>query len=235
MTFMIDAERKGRGPFMIKIGDTITLKPKYADDGEQYRCKLVERRGNNLYIDYPVNMKTNRTSYLFTGTQLKATFISQDGTVYLFETEIIDRVKVKLHIPVLLISYPGGDELVRIQRRKYVRVETPLDVAVHPLEGGFEPFTTITEDISAGGAAILISNKIQMTPNQLLRTVFVLPMQSGDYHYMDLKSKVIRLIPMNGNREKVSLQFIDITEKQKQIILRLCFERQLAMRKKGLT
>lgn len=217
---------------MIGIGETIILEPKHTDQEERYRCRLVERKGNNLYIDYPVNLKTNRTVYLLTGMQMKASFISHDGSVYIFDTEVIDRVK--LNIPVFLISYPGQEKLVKIQRRQYVRVETSIDVAVHPYENEFKPFTTITADISAGGIAIPLVNDVNIEPNQILRTIFVCPMQSGDYHYLELKSKVIRLVDIGENQKRASLQFIDITEKEKQIILRLCFERQLALRKKGL-
>lgn len=216
---------------MIKIGEVIILEPKHTEEVEQYKSKLVERKDNKLYIDYPTNLKTNRTAFLLSGMQLKATFIGSDGSVYFFETEVTGRSKLN-QVHVLIISYPGKDQLVRIQRRQFVRVETPLDVAVRSNDNEFEPFTTITEDISAGGAAILLPEKMKLEPEQKIQTLFVFPMQSGEYHYVELTSKVIRLVDYHKGRKKASIQFLDITDKQRQMILRLCFEKQLAMRKR---
>ena len=40
---------------------------------------------------------------------------------------------------------------MKIQRSQFVRIETAVDVAIHPMNREFEPFTAMTEDISAGG------------------------------------------------------------------------------------
>lgn len=90
---------------MLKIGDTLMLEPKYSNSFETYKCRLVERIGNDLYIDYPVNTITKRTVFLLDGTQLKVTFVGADSSVYLFESEVMGRVKQK--IPMLILSYPG--------------------------------------------------------------------------------------------------------------------------------
>lgn len=218
---------------MIKIGETIILEPKETDQDEQYKCKLLERKDDKFFIDYPINLLTNRTAYLLRGMQMKATFIGSDGSVYFFETEITGRTKLN-NVYVLTISYPGKEELVKIQRRQFVRVETSLDVAVHPTAYEFEPFTTITDDISAGGAAIILPRNTKIKPDQTIKVLFVFPMQSGDYHYVEIKSRIIRFVEINEGRKKASLEFLDIADKERQIILRLCFERQLAMRRRVL-
>ena len=53
-----------------------------------------------------------------------------------------------------IIAYPGNQTLIKVQRRQYVRIPTTVDAAIHPLENEFTPFTTITEDISAGGTLL---------------------------------------------------------------------------------
>lgn len=216
---------------MIKIGESIVLEPLENEKDEQYKCKLLDRNENKLYIDYPINLKLNRTTYLLTGMQMQATFIGNDGSVYLFETEVVGRKKMG-NIATLIISYPGKENLVKIQRREFVRVETSIDVAVHPTAYEFEPFTTITDDISAGGAAIIISDNTKIEPEQTIKTTFVFPMQTGDYHYVETLSRVIRLVDISGNRKKASIQFLDLTNNEEQIIIRLCFERQLALRRR---
>lgn len=217
---------------MLSIGDVLTLEPKYSDKSEKYKCKLVEFSDNNLYIDYPVNVATNRTVFLLDGTQLKVSFVASDGSVYLFETEVKGRTKQ--NIPMLILAFPGKDNLIKIQRRQYVRVETPLDIALHPINGEFSPFTTITEDISAGGASVLVPASSKFQSGMVIRAWCVLPMQNGEYHYLILNCKIIRVIDHNETRNKLSLQFIDLSGVERQHILRFSFERQLALKKKGI-
>ena len=218
---------------MINIGDVLILEPNYSEGHEKYNCKLVEKIGDKLYIDFPKNMETNRTVFLMEGTQMKATFIAQDGTVYLFESEVLKRVKT--NIPMVVLSYPGKEQLIKIQRRQFVRVETAVDVAVHPTnELEFPPFVSITEDISAGGAAIIIDKQSKVQQNMIIDTWLSLPMQNGEIHYLRLKGKVIRILDFKENKSIISVQFIDISAIERQLLLRFSFDRQLALRKKGL-
>lgn len=217
---------------MMNIGDQLTLELKYSDRFERYKCKLVERKDQKLYIDYPINIETKKTAFFIDGTQLKCSFVSRDGSVYLFESEVMGRVKQ--NIPMIVLSYPGDGQLIKIQRRQYVRIETSVDVAVHPTNFEFEPFVTVTDDISAGGAAVITPLKLNLEPNQLIRTWMVLPLQSGEYHYFKFQAKVVRVFPMDELRNKVSLQFVDLTPHERQVLLRFCFDREVAMRKKGL-
>ncbi len=217
---------------MMKIGSQFILEIKYSDKFEKFKCKLVERKGQFIYIDYPINTETKKTAFFIDGTQLKCSFVAQDGSVYLFESEVVGRVRQ--NIPMIILSYPGDDQLIKIQRRQYVRVETAVDVAVHPLNKEFAPFVTVTSDISAGGAAIIAPNSLKLQPGNQLHVWLVLPMHSGEYHYLKINAKVIRIIPADDLRNKVSLQFAEVNAHERQILLRFCFDRQVVMRKKGL-
>lgn len=218
---------------MIQIGDILTLELKSLDKLEKFKCRLVDRKDNALYIDYPINLLTNKTAFLFDGTQLSATFVGQDGTsVFSFESEIVGRVKK--NIPMLVLAYPGDDRLLKVQRRSYVRIETAVDVAIHPVNGDFHPFTAVTDDISAGGGAVLIPKNIILKPATKMRTWLVLIMQNGEYHYLSILSRAIRVIEYNETRNKLSLQFTEISSSERQLLLRFCFEKQLEIKKKGL-
>lgn len=220
---------------MIQIGDLLTLELKHSEHPEKFKCRLVDRKDNTIYIDYPISLRTNKTAFLFDGTQLQATFVGQDGTsVYAFQSEILGRVKN--NIPMLVLFYPGDEELVKIQRRNYVRIETAIDVAIHSVNAEFSSFTAMTDDISAGGAAVMISKKILLKANMKIRTWLVLVMQNGEYHYLSVLSRVVRVIDYNETRNKLSLQFIEISNMEVQLLLRYCFEKQLELKKKkGLT
>ena len=223
-----------RGVFdLIQIGDVLTLELKSSEDEEKFRCRLVDIRDNEFYIDYPISLATNRAAFLLDGTQLKVTFVGNDGSsIYLFESEINGRVKK--NIPMLILTYPGNNHLIKIQRRQYVRVETAVDIAIHPLEFEFAPITTITDDLSAGGSAVLIPKEVSIKTDMRILAWLVLIMQNGDYHYMKLQSRIVRIIPFSETRNKVSIQFIDVSNQERQLLLRFSFERQLEAKKKGL-
>ncbi|WP_456278521.1 flagellar brake protein [Bacillus sp. AK128] len=219
---------------MINIGDTIILEPKNSIENEKYRCKLVEKKGELLYIDYPISMETGKTVFLLDGSQLKGSFVGKDNTVYLFETEVKGRTKQ--NIPMIVLSYLEEEHLVRIQRRQFVRVETSIDIALHPIKGEFTPFVAITGDISAGGVAVILPpTKIKIPEGTIFNLWLVLPMQSGDYHYMILKSKAIRIIPgRDGARDKMPVEFVNISENDRQLLIRFSFERQINLKRKGI-
>ena len=218
---------------MIQIGDMLTLELKNAENIDKFKCRLVDRKDTMLYIDYPINLRTNKTAFLFDGTQLNATFIDQDGTsVYLFISEIVGRVKT--NIPMLVLTYPGSEGLIKIQRRNYVRIEAAADIAIHPLENEFQPFTAVTDDLSAGGAAVLIPQEKILQPDMMVKAWLVLILQNGEYHYLSLLSRVVRVIRYNETMNRLSLQFNAISNLERQLLLRFCFERQLEIKKKGL-
>lgn len=218
---------------MIQIGDIITLELKNSNKVEKFKCRLVDRKDNEFYIDYPLSLDTNRTVFLMDGTQLNVTFVGPDGTsVFMFETEIKGRIKK--NIPMLILLFPGNENLIKIQRRQFVRIDTAVDIAIHPLDFEFSPFTTITDDISAGGTSFLIPIDSDLRQGMNVQIWMVLVVQNGEYHYMKLQGKIARIIEFNETRHKVSLQFVDITSRERQIILRFCFDRQLEIRRKGI-
>ncbi|MBT2754886.1 flagellar brake domain-containing protein [Mesobacillus foraminis] len=216
---------------MLKIGDVLTLEHQFSNSSERYKCKLVEKIGNDLYIDYPINIGTGKTVYLLDRTPLRAVFASGNGGQYYFQTEIKGRKKQG--IPMLILSFPGEEGLVKIQRRQYVRVETSLDVSIQPF-GDSAPFTAVTDDISAGGAAILASQSAPIKPGMTVSCLFVLPMQNGECEYKRFKGKVIRVNEAFPGMNRISVQFVGASGLDRQLLLRFCFERQLELRKKGL-
>lgn len=216
---------------MIKIGDTLMLELVNSDKDEKFKCKLVERTTGTLYIDYPINVASHRTVFLMEGSQLKASFIGTDGAIYMFETEVIKRVKRE--VPMIAITYPGKENLIKIQRRQFVRVETNVDCAVHPVNNTIKPFVTVTEDISAGGAAMIIPSNVKVNEGIEFTAHLVLPMQNGDTPYITVKAILARIIEEKG-RKIASVEFLEVSEQARRTIIRFCFDRQLAMRKKGL-
>ncbi|MEC3884683.1 flagellar brake domain-containing protein [Halobacillus sp. HZG1] len=216
----------------LKVGTPLTLelrKPE-VEEVDQYKCKLVDFEGSKIYIDYPVHTKTGRTGFFLDGTQFQASFVGQDESVYWFKTEVMAREK--RNIPVIGLFFPGMEELNRVQRRKYVRVDASVDVAV---ESNTLSFPTITSDISGGGVMLRQSPSNKLEEEEKISLTLVLPMNTGEIHYVFADGKVIRVIPAKDSQhERVSIEFIDIHEKDRQLIIKYCFEQQMQSRVRAL-
>lgn len=221
------------GTVVIKIGETLILEPIDEKNSDQYKCRLVEVIGNDMYIDYPIHLTTKKTVFLLNGTQLKISFVANEGNVYLFHSEIIGRVKQN-NVPMLKLFLPANDQMIKIQRREYVRVDTNVDVAVHSLQGEFHSFTSMTTDISAGGAAILVPVQSPLKEDYIINSYFVLPLQNGEYTYVKLKAIVKRILDYNELYNKAPIEFLDVNPPDRQVLMRFCFDKQLSFKKKGL-
>ena len=212
----------------LSVGTQIIIDKDLIENSERYKSKVVDLGEDFLMIDYPIHMETERTAFFLDGTQLSITFVDQYKMSFSFRTEVLGRFN--RGIPMLKLSYPGDMELIKIQRREYVRVETPIDVAVDQGHG-YEQF--VAEDISAGGLAILLGNTAEFEEGQKLLLYMALPFMNGDIHYVRTDAIVIRIWEKEG-RKLASLQFQDTMDADRQHIIRFCFERQLQRRKEDM-
>ena len=212
----------------LKIGTILTLEPTYTERIEKFRCKVVEQQDNIIYINYPTNMITKKTAFLIDGAQFRATFNTEAKQNFAFNTEVLGRKAG--NIPMILLACPPEDEFIKIQRREYVRVETPVDVA---LEFNDQFYQFVAEDISAGGTALHLKSAVNFKEGDEVKLTIVLPFVNGDIRYVQTDAIIIRIF----EREEVriaSVQFTDTDDIDKQHIVRFCFERQLIIRKKEL-
>lgn len=216
------------------IGTLLTLivTDPHTEINTKYRCKIIEKNENYLYIDYPVNKETKKTAILLKGTYLKASYIGSDQSVYSFNSKVV--AKVNVNIPALAISIPKGTDIKRIQRRAFVRIETAVDVSVHRAEYVPESFATVTSDISGGGMSIILPITNTLAEHDSLDVWIVLQMQNGEYQYIFTQSKVVRVITDKGNIHTASIKFETISKLDQQVVIRYCFEKQRELRTKEL-
>ncbi|WP_235849072.1 MULTISPECIES: flagellar brake protein [Bacillaceae] len=214
----------------MKVSNTIYLEIMDSmEKKKRFRSKIHDLIGQQIFIDYPIDEETLKTRSFIEGDKFKVWFLGKDEAVYSFKTEVIGKVERKF--PMLILKDPGKDEYKRIQRRQYVRIDTFIDVAIQPIEQIFQPFTSTSIDISAGGMAVSLPDNHPMTEKDEVVLWFPLNLQSSDMIYIKVKAKLVRIILSEG-RLKGSFQFIELDEKMRQKIVRYCFEKQLSLRKK---
>lgn len=215
----------------IKLGTSLILEAYDDESNERFKCKVVEQQGNMLFIDYPVSTETRRTAFLIEGTRFRASFVDELKIGYAFKTSVVGRKKG--NIPTIQLLLPSDEEFQKIQRREYVRVETPVDVAIFRNDA-FSQY--VAEDISAGGLAIVTSNLNDFKELERVDLTIVLPFENREdgVRYVETTAEVIRIFERD-NVFIVPMKFTETDEIDKQLIIRFCFERQLQMRKKEST
>ena len=212
----------------LKLGTTLTLEPTYTERFEKLRCRVVEQEDGIIYIDYPINVATKKTAFLVDGSQFRVTFQTEAKQSFAFTTTVLGRKSG--NIPMIKLSCPSDEDIIKIQRREYVRVVTPVDIAIE-FNDNFYQF--VAEDISAGGIAILINQPIPFVDGDAVRLTIVLPFSNGDMRYVQTEAYIVRIFERD-NVKIASIQFTDTDDIDKQHIVRFCFERQLKIRKKEM-
>ncbi|KIL48085.1 flagellar brake protein [Jeotgalibacillus campisalis] len=211
---------------MLNIGMTLTLEPVNNQANEKFKSRIVEMSDKLIYIDYPINIANDKTTFLVNGTRLNVAFTQSDRESYSFQTEVKGREKGV--IPMVALSFPEAENIFKIQRRKYVRVEAALDVAVKK-DG--QTFHFVSDDLSAGGVSFILNKSAEFQNGEEMDLFIVLPMKSGENQYVKLKGKFVRTKNRNG-AQIASVHFIEPTDIQQQQIMRYSFERQLSMKQK---
>ena len=212
----------------LKIGTLLILEPTYTTRNEKFRCKVVELQNNVVFIDYPINTATNKTAFLLDGAQFRVTFTTEKKESYSFYTEVLGRRAG--NIQMIMLSCPPLEEFIKIQRREYVRVETPVDVAVE-FEGRRYQF--VAEDLSAGGTAVFLKAPVGFKEGDVLKMIVVLPFVNGDMRYVETDATVVRIFEKDDVKI-ASFNFTNTDDVDQQLIVRFCFERQVLIRKKEL-
>ncbi|MFD1336351.1 flagellar brake protein [Oceanobacillus iheyensis] len=218
---------------MLEIGMKIQLEMKNSDNSKTdiYLCTIIDETEDNYIINYPVHKETLKTTFFNIGTYFSAVYVGEDDAIYRFPTKITSRKKAK--IPSLYITKPEFEQWKRIQRREYVRVDASIDVAVHSVLHQFDPFTTTTLDISGGGVAIITPKEVELVLHTLVDIWLPLEIKyQNKIHHAYAQAEIVTIRELNIRKNVVSLQFHSITQKDRQEIIRYCFDKEREKRLK---
>lgn len=217
---------------MFNVGQELTIEIFKDNLWQNYRSKIMDIDSDTIAFSYPVHVDTNRKLFLANGEQVKVSIVQEDGQAYEFISFISGRKNEKM--PLLMMFKPKENDIVKIQRRQFVRINWAVDVAVHPVRGEFTPFTTVTSDISAGGASIIVNKQIELKKGQEIFCWIVLPRNNGEYNYLKFNCKIVRIQELNSTKNTVSVQFLNKSSQEEQTLIRFCYEAQVAMKQKEL-
>lgn len=200
--------------------ELIALEGKYEG---HYRTRIEEVGERLLMVGAP--FENGELVPLHEGTKVKLVFWDETA-VYSFEGKIMQRIAVP--VPMFVLELP--DTFDKIQRRNYVRVPAlfPVIFRMVTREGLSDFFNATMIDLSGGGMRFTTKERIE--DKSLLYVQISLP--TGE---IQTPVRVIRVEKIEETKVySVSTEFYEISERERDKIIRCVFDKQRAMRKKGL-
>ena len=208
-----------------KIWQNVKLvKTKITGEMEEYASKIVGIEENDIFLlETPI--KQTQLVLLINGSVVNMIYMHENLGMYSVDLEVVEKIRDDNNIP--LVRAKKVSDIRKIQRRNFFRLLTSMDIAVRKINGVVLEDTK-TVDISGGGIRLL--SKQDFDINDIVRLDFQL--ESKEFS-VDAKVVKIDYTDVRGAKE-VSLQFIDILEKDRNEIIRFIFDKQREGIKKGM-
>lgn len=213
---------------MLQIGDAITIE--YVNENKEVKTaksKVLENNNDDICINYPADQETGRTIYLNQQTEITVFFFDENQIPYKCTSEVIG--KRKEDIPMIVISIPPKEKMIRLQRREYLRVDTMVKATI--MQTDEEAFETFIVNMSAGGVAISVPEGVSLKEYGEVVTEFELPLKEP--------VKIKAVAEMNrvyedeqSGKKRAIMEFSEITNDHQQHIMKYCFQQQLLTRVK---
>ena len=209
----------------LQVNKNIEIEVKDSAYAGVYQSKISQINEDTIEVLTPI--ENSEIVPLRKGTVLKVFYTGQRAA-YKFKSQIIDRFKEP--IPTLIIKYP--QEVNRIQRRDYFRLEYQLDLKyclVDEEGSNISDFhETVTCDISGGGIRMVLNEELEV--NTIIKLFITgIPQIEQD----SIIGEIVNIYDSISGKA-AGVEFVDITAKTQDEIVGWLFDKQREMRKKGL-
>jgi len=173
-------------------------------------------------------IKEGRVLPVHRGVEMDVMF-AQNGNIYTFKAETVDR---RVTGNLYLLRIKPKTKIVRLQRRLYFRLECVLDVKNRFFENMdekdlIEYKDAITKNISGGGLCLLTD--VEPKSGWFFDGIIDI---GGEVHF---KGKVVRVNELDNPgkyRFEVGIEFVDITEQEREKVISFIFDTQRKKLKK---
>ncbi len=192
----------------------------------EYKSRIADEEEDGLLIEYPLNEKTGRTKRLYLGDEMSVFFVEADGVKHYFDSHVIGFKEDGVRL--VKIMKPDPEKMTRVQRRSFLRVPAELDLAVKI--SGKGRFVCKTDDVGGGGISFLYREQQGLKSEDAIQCWLLLPYKNGSVDHASFTAEVVRIKELESGRRQAMIKFIDISDSERQKIIRYCFERQLEYR-----
>jgi c-di-GMP-binding flagellar brake protein YcgR len=193
---------------------------------EPYMCKLLDLNDDHWLVDPPLQSADQPPLQISPNQSLWVEYQAKDGSLCRFHGQVLGMVHSP--VPAWQIAAPHAKDIIREQRREFVRVPANIPVRLEWQNGEQRRQDDVfTRDISGGGVAVLIPREVRLHPGMIVRALFTLP---NNHFPVDVECKVIRVSDRNDRGYAMaSMQFCNIKESVRQRIIQYTFQRQRAL------
>jgi len=195
---------------------------------EELKSRIADVQDEYLLIEIPIRIKDGKLKRLYSGDELSAYYITDGGVKNFFTTSVLGFQEDIFKM--LVIKKPELSAITKVQRRNFLRVPAELEIAVKVSE--HIQFIGLTDDVGGGGISFLCEKTIPLQVNNIASCWLLVPYKSGKVDHVNFKAEMVRVIKKENNFQLIMLRFIEISDRERQKIIRYCFERQLDFRKK---
>lgn len=194
----------------------------------EYKARITDVTAESILIEIPINEKTGRLKKLFQGDEINAFYLSQDGVKHYFSTVVTNfREDV---IRQVELRKPELDAITQVQRRNFLRVLAELEIAVKVSDQ--LQFIGVTEDVGGGGISFVCEGNIPIGLGSSVSCWLLAPFKNGLIEHIPFVGEVVRVKALETGKQLVMLRFSEIADRERQKLIRFCFERQMDFRKR---
>jgi c-di-GMP-binding flagellar brake protein YcgR len=197
-------------------------------ESTRYSSRVESFAENCLTLVAP--MKKRQPIILAPGTPLNIWFLNNES-VYIFRTYLLENVEAS--VQKIIVASP--EIIEHVQKREYIRVGLVMDVLLLYFNslGEEEAIRCKSRDISGGGLMLVLNTYIPLKKGCKINVQFMLE---------QTLIKIPALIVWNDweldnegvEHNLVGIKFINIAEKDRKIIIKSVYNRQIELKRKGL-
>ena len=197
----------------IKEDQKAKLLFKMADDSEkEFDCQIKEVQKDRISLKFPDEL-LEYSDFLEEGIELPVQIFTPSGI------KSFDSIVLNSPLEAEFVIEYSENNIIQIQRRKYLRTELRTKLIINR-EGNVN-IVTYTNDIGGGGVRFYYAGTFEK--EEKVECMLYLPMQ--------MRSVMAKGIVIDGSHLKENehvLLFTDIDEKERDRIIKACFENELA-------
>lgn len=214
-----------------KVNQTLFIQINSIDEEEakqEYKSRIANVSDAYISMEIPMNDKSGKLKRLYPGDELSVYFITEGGVKNYFNSSVLgfsDDV-----IRLVLIKKPDPESITKVQRRNFLRVPAILEIAVKFSEQ--LQFVSLTDDVGGGGISFLCEGYVPVESGHTVECWLLVPFKNGQIEHVPFKSEIVRVKELETGKKQVMMRFSEITDRDRQKIIRYCFERQLDFRKR---
>ncbi|TXK76568.1 flagellar brake protein [Paenibacillus sp. N3.4] len=214
-----------------KVNQILHIQLNTIDDEEsriEYKSRIADVTDTSIVVEIPLNEKTGKLKKLYVGDELSTFFLSQGGVKHYFTTSVTGFKEDVIRLVEL--RKPELEAITQVQRRSFLRVLAELEIAVKISDQ--IQFIGVTDDVGGGGISFICDGHIPLGLNANISCWVLVPYKNGSIEHIPFTGEIVRIKKLESGKQLAMIRFIEIADRERQKLIRFCFERQMDFRKR---